>query len=144
MLKNIILFFKYSHLFPLLHLVAISKFQTFVSLATQVIIQRRSCQVCFGGLLTYIKFALGAFNPILIYYVKFHLGCHVAAMTQCRVARNSVSMSANQHLTVCHTRQKSVAGCKGWPEFLFIYKKNVQDCMNSEVFVGRFGFLTPD
>lgn len=91
-----------------------------------------------------MTFPLGTLYPILVHYVKFPLGSHAAPVTQCTVAGNSVSMSAYQHLTICHARQKSVAGCKGWQEFFFIYKKNVQDYMNSEVFVGKFGFMTPD
>lgn len=81
---------------------------------------------------------------LLVYYVRFHSGSHSAAMTQCTVAGNSISVSANQHLTVCPARQKSVAGCKGWPGFFLIYKKNVPDCVNSEVFVGGFGLGTRD
>ena len=105
---------------------------------------RRFCCADFGGLLIYVPFLPGIFDPILVYYVRFHLGSHSAAMTQCVVAWNSVSVSANQHLTVCHARQKSVAGCKGWQGFFFIYKKNVPDCVNSKVFVGGFGFVTRD
>lgn len=65
-------------------------------------------------------------------------------MTQCTVVWGRVSVSANQHLTVYHARQKSVAGSKGWQAFFFIYKKNVPSCMNSEVFTGRFGFMALD
>lgn len=43
-----------------------------------------------------------------------------------------------------HARQKSVAGYKGRQGFFFIYKKNISDCMNSEVFAGWFGFMTLD
>lgn len=91
-----------------------------------------------------VHLLLGIFDPILVYYVRFHVGSHSVAMTQCMAAWNTVSVSAHQHLTVCHARQESVAGCKGWQGFFFIYKKNVPDCVNSEVFVGGFGFMTRD
>lgn len=74
----------------------------------------------------------------------FYVGSHSAAMTQCTVAWDSVSVSANRHLTVYHARQKSVAGYQGWQAFFFIYKKNVPRCMNSQVFTGRFGFMALD
>lgn len=77
-------------------------------------------------------------------YVRFHLGAHSVAMTQGMGARSSVSVSTHQHSTVCHPRQKPVAWYRDWQGLFFIYKKNVLDCMNSKVFVGRFGSVTQD
>lgn len=66
-------------------------------------------------------------------------------MTYCAVAGDSVvSMSAKNELTDCQARQKSAARVQGLARILLIYKKNVQDLMNSEVFVGRFLLMTLD
>ena len=90
-----------------------------------------------------LKLPLGIFNPFwLLCNVSF--GGPLGGYDSVMVAQSSVSMSAHQHLTVCHTRQKSLAGCRDWQGFFFIYKKNVPDCMNSKVFVGRFGSMTQD
>lgn len=77
-------------------------------------------------------------------YVRFHPGAYSVAMTQGMGARSSVSVSTHQHSTVCHPRQKPVAWYRDWQGLFFIYKKNVLDCMNSKVFVGRFGSMTQD
>lgn len=90
-LKNIVLFYIYIfNVVSFLHLVfIISKYQTLFFFCYSDNGSERFCCVGSRGLFIFVKFPLDIFTSILVCYVSFHLGSHLAAMIQWTVTWNS-------------------------------------------------------